>query len=743
MTSMLLDKARPLTPELAWGLPLAALAGLVALWGLGANQPLFLMLNPAPGNERAWSLLTILGDSLTAFCLLLAVARRRPDIAAAGLIAAVFATLFTQVPKDLLDAARPAAVLGEQVRVIGPVLKHGAFPSGHTASAFVMLALAAAFLRHRAWFLILLPLAALIGVSRIVVGAHWPQDVLAGAAAGWVAGMAGVWLAQGMGLKGLNGWAKGFLLLAAAYYLTSYDSRQPGMDSLEKAFALAALLAYFLPSGALLKQPLTTRCAAALLASACGVLVIWRLWARQHAGVELFFDEAYYWGWAQNLDWGYYSKPPMVAWIIRLGTELFGDTPAGIRAGAALLYPLTAGLVFLFTRRLYAGDPQANNLALAAGLAFITLPVVGFGQWFMTTDAPLLFFGALSLWAYLRAYETNRWSDWILVGIALGLGALSKYTMVFFALGLGLHLLTLPDRWQRLTSPRLWLAGFLALAILAPNLAWNAAHQFASFKHTAEISHLDQAGLRPKELTAFISAQFGLLGPVLMLSLILALLSPATWRDARLRLLACFVAPALVFFCGLALTTRAFANWAAFAFVAAAPLAVAVLWRPGRRRWLALALFINLSLTAVLYHWHDLARAADITLVRKTDPYHRVRGWQALGRELQEELAAHPNARLAGEHRDILAQMAYYAGPRARGPLMHNPTDQIRSHFDLTSDIKHSPRGEFIYVTISEAPPLKVFRQGELLRQAEVRTASDLVRTLYIWRVRDYAWGSL
>ncbi len=147
--NLLLEKARPLTPELAWGLPLAALAGLAAMWSLGANLPLFLMLNPAPGPTWSWSLLTILGDSLTAFCLLLAVARRRPDIAAAGLIAAVFATLFTHIPKDLLDAARPAAVLGDQIQVIGPVLRHGAFPSGHTASAFVMLALAAAFLRHR------------------------------------------------------------------------------------------------------------------------------------------------------------------------------------------------------------------------------------------------------------------------------------------------------------------------------------------------------------------------------------------------------------------------------------------------------------------------------------------------------------------------------------------------------------------------------------------------------------------
>jgi 4-amino-4-deoxy-L-arabinose transferase-like glycosyltransferase len=741
--SLLLDKARPLTPVMVWGLPMAVLAGLTAVVLLGVNEAGFLALNRHRLPDRLWALFTTMGDSLTAFCLLLAVARRRPDIAAAGLIAAVFATLFTQAPKHLLDVARPAAVLGDAVHVIGPLLKHNAFPSGHTASAFVMLALAAAFLRHRSWFLILLPLAALVGISRIAVGAHWPADVLAGAGVGWVAGMTGVWLAQGMGLKSLNLWAKGFLLLAAIYYLTGYDSRQPGTDSVEKAIALAALLAYFLPAGALLRTPMTTRCAVALLASVCALLTIWRLWSRQHAGVELFFDEAYYWGWAQNLDWGYYSKPPMVAWLIHLGTELFGDRPSGIRAGAALLYPLTAGWVFLITRRLYAGDPQANTLALAAGVAFITLPVVGFGQWFMTTDAPLLFFGAFAIWAWLRAQDRNHWGDWLLLGLALGLGALSKYTMVFFALGMGLHLMTQADRWERLRNPRLWLAGLVALIILAPNLAWNAAHQFASFKHTAEISHVDQAGLRPQELAAFASAQFGLMGPVLMLTLAVALLLPSTWRDPRRRVLALFVAPSLVFFCALALTTRAFANWAAFAFVAAAPLVTIVLWREGRRHWFVLALLLNLGLTTVAFHWQDLARVAGKTLVRKTNPYHRVQGWHSLGRELAQELEAHPHARLAGEHRDILAQMAFYGGPRAAHPLMHNPTGRIRSHYDLVADIASQPKGEFLFVTTSDEPPLKLFREGELLRIAEVRLTADLTRRLSIWRVRDYAWGRL
>jgi hypothetical protein len=308
---------------------------------------------------------------------------------------------------------------------------------------------------------------------------------------------------------------------------------------------------------------------------------------------------------------------------------------------------------------------------------------------------------------------------------------------------MALHLLTQADRRQRLANPRLWLAIIPAVLILTPNLAWNAAHQFASFKHTAEISHLDQAGMRPGELAAFASAQFGLMGPLLMLGLVLLLLRPTTWRDPRQRLLAWFVAPPLLFFCALALSTRAFANWAAFAYVAAAPLVAVAWWQAGWRRILIASVVLNLGLTAVLYHWHDLARMAGVTLVRKTNPYHRVQGWQTLGKDVAAALAAHPGARLAGEQRDILAQMGFYAGPRAADPLIHNPTGQIRSHYDLTADLSRAPKGEFIFVTTSEEVPFKVFREGELLGRAEVKLTPDLTRSLSIWRVRDYAWGKL
>lgn len=738
---MLAVMARPLGSGLVWGVPLVCALGWVGLAISGANTPLFLTINGAAVPAALWAGLTALGDTLTALSLLLILSRWRPDIVVAGLLAALVALLATHIPKHVFDMARPVAVLGDAVHVIGPLLRHGSFPSGHTATAFTLLALVTPYLTRMRHLLWLAPLVLMVGISRVGVGAHWPADVLAGALVGWLSGMAGVGLAHRFGMRHLHEAARLFLVACALYFLTVYDSGLPQSGWLEQGIALVALLSLIRP----VRWPeLSLRCAWVILLSVCATLAIWRWWARQHAGVELFFDEAYYWGWSRHLDWGYYSKPPMVAWIIRLGTELFGPGETGIRAGAALLYPLTTCLVFLFTRRLFARETHANELALAAGLTFITLPVVGFGGWFMTTDAPLMFFWALAQWLYLRVLDDPRWRNWLMLGLALGLGALSKYTMVFFIIGMAFHLSFSPPHRAWLKSPRLYATLALALALLSPNLAWNAAHQFASFRHTAEISHLDQVAnqpmLHPAELGAFVSAQFGLFGPLLFAGLLWLALRRATWEDARLRLLASFWLPAFLAFCGLALATRAFANWAAFAYVSASALIAGAWWLAGRRRWLTAALVVNLTLTAGLYHWHDLAHALDKALVRKTDPYHRVRGWRELGRQVAEELAAHPGARLAGEGRDLLAQIGYYGGARAADPLIHNPTGRIRNHYDLVADLRTRPQGEFIYITYASDAPLKWFREGELLRTVSLPLLPDLTRVTYVWRVRDYLW---
>lgn len=235
-----------------WAIPSMALAGLAVLFATDGNQNAFLAINHLASElpDALWANLTAIGDNLVAFALILPFARRRPDIAAALLITVLLTLLYVHGIKHLAALPRPAAVLGhEGFAIIGPTLKAGSFPSGHTATVFALAALLGAHLPWRHLSLLLL-FAGLVGISRVAVGAHWPTDVLAGAAGGWLAGLAGIALArrwQVLHHPNLCRATQIFLLLCAIWLFTSYDSRFPDARRLEQAVAFAGIVLFFRP----------------------------------------------------------------------------------------------------------------------------------------------------------------------------------------------------------------------------------------------------------------------------------------------------------------------------------------------------------------------------------------------------------------------------------------------------------------------------------------------------------------
>lgn len=464
-------------------------------------------------------------------------------------------------------------------------------------------------------------------------------------------------------------------------------------------------------------------------------LVVWRFLAALDAGLNLSIDEAQYFLWSLDPAWGYFSKPPLIAWTIALATPLCGDSEACVRLPALLLFAASAGLVAALTSRLFD-----QRTGLWAGIAFATLLLTSFYSWVMTTDAILLFFWSLSLLLFLRALEYDRWRDWLALGASVGLGLLAKYSMGLF-LGCAFAVLLLDHR-RLLASPRPWLAALLALAFLVPNILWNLDHQFATLRHTAEIAQLDRQLFHPASLASFVLAQFGVMGPLMMLALVVAAVDRPAWRsDPRHRLLAIFSLPVLGLFILLSLLSRAHANWAAPAYVAATVLAVTMLLRRNHRRWLLWAIGINLLLAVPLYHWHRIAPALGIELRKGTDPFHPLRGWDAAGRQLAELLRDSGCRAIIAAERGTLVELAYYARRALGAPiaaLAYNPDGVVRNHFALTADIarrdfdcailagdfdEHQLRKEFALV--EPLPALTVPKDGR-------------PQTLPAYRVRDF-----
>lgn len=247
-----------MTPRLApiWWLPVAALLSLWPLSDPATNRALFLALNGLANHLPAilWSNLTVLGDALVGLCLLLPFLRRRPDLVIAVLLASLPATLLSHGIKDGLAIMRPFAELGDQAHVIGPYLRAGAFPSGHTTAIFLLATVLASGLRVRGAVPGILAVALLVGLSRIAVGAHWPMDVAGGILCGWLSGMLGLHLGQryaSLDRPSVIAVVRLFLVACALLLLIRHDSGYPLARPFEQALALLVLVIHLLPGWAL------------------------------------------------------------------------------------------------------------------------------------------------------------------------------------------------------------------------------------------------------------------------------------------------------------------------------------------------------------------------------------------------------------------------------------------------------------------------------------------------------------
>ena len=119
-----------------------------------------------------------------------------------------------------------------------------------------------------------------------------------------------------------------------------------------------------------------------------GALLVIRLLALYFAETDLFFDEAQYWSWSRDLAFGYFSKPPLIAWLIRGATVICGVANRYARVPSPILYTVTSILLFLAARALY-GD----RVGFWSAVVFATLPAASFSSLLISTDVALVLSG--------------------------------------------------------------------------------------------------------------------------------------------------------------------------------------------------------------------------------------------------------------------------------------------------------------------------------------------------------------
>lgn len=478
----------------------------------------------------------------------------------------------------------------------------------------------------------------------------------------------------------------------------------------------------------------------ALLAACLAALAAFRLAALTFNATDLFTDEAQYWAWSLEPAFGYYSKPPLIAWIIAATTPLCGESEFCVRLPAVVLHIATSLVIYGLGHSLYSA-----RVGFWSAIAFATLPGISLSSGIISTDVPLLLAFALALLAFARWVAQPSTMAAGLVGAAIGVGLNAKYAMAYFIPCAAIFFLVSPDVRRSLRAHHILACLMMAGLLIAPNLAWNAAHGFSTLSHTADNANWTGSLFHPGKAAEFFVAQFGVFGPILFGALI-----AIAWRSApkiaelewQQKFLLAFSVPIVLALTMQGFLSRSLANWAAPAYVAATVLVVATLLNQKADRWLHGSLLLHGGLAVALAIATSLAGRFELPGVG--DLFARTLGNRALAAVVLAEQKAPPaglgyRSWLTND-RDVAAALIYYgrgdnvplyAWPSASGPRNHFEQHQA---FGVTSPEPVL----FVGVRAPSAAITKSFDGVRDLGTRSIAAGQFTTRTVHLTELQGY-----
>ncbi|MBM9513405.1 glycosyltransferase family 39 protein [Desulfogranum marinum] len=273
-------------------------------------------------------------------------------------------------------------------------------------------------------------------------------------------------------------------------------------------------------------------------------------------------DEANYWQWTRYLALGYHDHPPMIAWTIRLATEIFGQTEFAVRLPTVIGCAIFSWYTCLLAARLFSW-----RCALHTGILLQLILLINGSALIATPDGLLLPCWAAACYHGYRSITDRSAAQWLFTGLWFGLGLLSKYTMVLFPASLLVCILFTREYRTCLRSIWPWIGLVFSLCIFSPVLVWNSQNEWATFRHV-----LFQGGVDNRELVTlsylgdFLGSQLLLVTPVCFLLLLHFWIFPASrvkFPGPKVSYLLWMSLPGFVIFLLLSFHVRIYGNWPA------------------------------------------------------------------------------------------------------------------------------------------------------------------------------------
>jgi Dolichyl-phosphate-mannose-protein mannosyltransferase len=488
---------------------------------------------------------------------------------------------------------------------------------------------------------------------------------------------------------------------------------------------------------------------------------------------DLAPDEAHYWDWSRHLDWSYYSKGPLVAWIIRAGCELFGEPattwhgtlmPAvrvpAVFFGSALLLSL-----YILTRQTFGN----GRLALGVIFAVLSLPPFTACSILMTIDSPFLCCWGWALvfgrWAMI---DGKAWA-WPAAGAAVALGILAKYTMALWLVSAGLFVLFTPSHRRLLLRPGLWVMTLTAGLSAIPILVWNSQHDWVTFRHVAVqagVSDQRPEGIRWMGPLEYLAGQFALLLGLWFLAWVgsMIVFRPRAGVEPGVRYLWWLSLPTFLVFAGSSLRSSGQLNWPVAAYVSGAVLVAG--WLPrllnSHRRGLRRAarwafggiVGFGFVVTAIAHDTRLVTRhlggfAGEETPTRPTpirafDPAARLKGWHYLCQQIdlrRDELRRDGKEPvIAGTRWDVPGELGFYCDGHPQVYSIGLAVLDRHSQYDLWHpnpiDEAEAFRGETFIVVGSGDPLLVLLPAFEQVGEPQDVVYREHGRAVAVWTIR-------
>lgn len=461
----------------------------------------------------------------------------------------------------------------------------------------------------------------------------------------------------------------------------------------------------------------------------CVILVVKSalvFWLIPYSGIGLGPDEAQYWTWSRALDWGYYSKPPGIAWQIWAGTHIFGNTETGVRFFSLVISFFQSLSVFW----LALASGLLPQTAFWAGVVMALTPLGFLGSIFAITDVGMMLFWTLSCIVVVYGLFQRIAPNYLLIGLLIASGALFKWPIYLLW---PLIIIMIPF-YRFLYSSQIFAGILISLLGMFPSVVWNASHNWVTFRHviasitTSNETVASAQGIIHGNLLGFLGAQFFLLSPIIFVILLMAF--GQFWRRFR------NIEPPLMF-CGITcfvllvtlMTMSIFqkmqGNWVDYAY----PTGIVFLcwvalevWRKGKI-WVQIGIVVSMILSIFALSIPYMQKNSLLSIPYKINPFRHNVGWNHLAQELATAGYDPDQHFLFGDKYQMSSILSFYSVGQKRAYFLNLHGVRL-NQFSFWPSMAEEQTGKIGFFVLAENSPhlereqekLQSFYQTELVK---------------------------